>query len=68
LALGKLGRLQEAAEIAVKGLTRAREQGLMYEEALLLRTMAEIAAEGDRNELLEEADRLLQQLGVDRAL
>ncbi|HEX5718596.1 MAG TPA: AAA family ATPase, partial [Thermoanaerobaculia bacterium] len=68
LALAKLGRLQDATDVAMKGLARAREQGLMYEEALLLRTMAEIATEGDRKELLEEADRLLQQLGVDRAL
>jgi tetratricopeptide (TPR) repeat protein len=68
LALAKLGRLQDAGDVAMKGLARAREQGLLYEEALLLRTMAEIASEGDRNQLLEEADRLLQQLGVDRAL
>jgi class 3 adenylate cyclase/tetratricopeptide (TPR) repeat protein len=68
LALAKLGRLQDAAEVALKGLARAREQGLMYEEALLLRTLAEFATEAEGKELLEEAERLLQQLGVDRAL
>lgn len=69
LALAKLGRMEAAAEAAVRGLARAKEQGLIYEEALLLMTAAELAEKPqDRNEKLEEAERLLQQLGVDKAL
>jgi len=65
LALAGLGRTEEAAEAVRAGLSQARAEGLVYEEALLLRTKAELAKETENGDnLLEEAERLLQQLGV----
>ncbi len=56
-------RPDEARSLATKGIAVARDQGLVYEEALLLRTRAETGTEDTLNDL-EEANRLLQNLGV----
>ncbi|MDP3984628.1 MAG: adenylate/guanylate cyclase domain-containing protein [Acidimicrobiia bacterium] len=66
MALAGLGRFEEANATLEAGLAQARDEGLVYEEALLLRTMSELN-EADGTKLLEEADHLLQQLGVIRA-
>lgn len=66
-ALAKLGRTDEARAAVEAGLALAREQGLPYEEALLQITEAELTEDPQtRKELLEEAEGLLQQLGVVR--
>ncbi len=67
LALARLGRIGQAQAEVDKGLRLAREEGLVYEEALLLRAQAEITEGEHRQKQLEEAQRLLQQLGVVRA-
>jgi tetratricopeptide (TPR) repeat protein len=66
-ALAKLGHTDEARRAVEAGLAQAREQGLAYEEALLQLTEAELTQEPQtRKKLLEEAQGLLQQLGVVR--
>ena len=67
IALARLGQTDEARVEADKGLRLARDEGLVYEEALLLRAQAEISEGEQRQKRLEEAQRLLQQLGVIRA-
>ncbi|HKX76062.1 MAG TPA: adenylate/guanylate cyclase domain-containing protein [Acidimicrobiia bacterium] len=67
IALARLGQTDEARVEADKGLRLARDEGLVYEEALLLRAQAEISEGEHRQNQLEEAQRLLQQLGVIRA-
>jgi hypothetical protein len=51
------------------GLKQARAEGLVYEEALLLKAQAQlIEDEPDaRQKLLQEADHIFQLLGVVRA-
>lgn len=65
-ALLGLGRLEEAQTETEAGLKLADERGLMYEKALLLRLKADVvrAGGGDPAEVLEEANGLLQSLGV----
>ena len=66
-ALAALGRTEEAAAQVAAGLVGARDQGLPYEEALLLLMRAELTGFGDsktRLNALEEAQGLLQRLGV----
>ena len=55
------GRIDEAAGLVAEALTAARAEGLPYEEALLLRLRADV--DGSERDL-EEADRLLQVMGV----
>jgi class 3 adenylate cyclase/tetratricopeptide (TPR) repeat protein len=59
----QLGRDDEAISLVSRGLTVATEQGLVYEEALMRRVRAEALRDDGRNDL-EEANRLLQVLGV----
>ena len=68
-ALGALGRHQDAEQELEAGLTSARDQGLRYEEGMLLLARAEIARmqgqppdSGD----LEAAAEILAGLGVPR--
>jgi tetratricopeptide (TPR) repeat protein len=65
-ALLGLGRVDEAATEAERGITLAAERGLMYEKALLLLLKADgaVPAGADAMSFLEEANRLLQDLGV----
>jgi tetratricopeptide (TPR) repeat protein len=64
-ASGALGRRDDAVTLATAGLDAAREQGLVYEEALLLRVRADARADPNgATDDLEEAERLLQGLGV----
>jgi tetratricopeptide (TPR) repeat protein len=58
-----LGRNDEAFELASQGLEVAREQGLVYEQALIHRIRGQALAASDGRDL-EEANRLLQVLGV----
>jgi tetratricopeptide (TPR) repeat protein len=57
-----MGRPGDAVAHIEPALVSAREQGLMYEEALLLLLSAESGA--GNLEALEEANRLLQDLGI----
>ena len=62
-----LGRLDEAAVVIAAGIAAAREQDALYDEAQLLVLRSEVALRlraSDATEALEEADRLLQRLGV----
>jgi tetratricopeptide (TPR) repeat protein len=66
-ALLTLGRQQEAAAHAATALHGSRQQGLVFEQALLLLIQAELASPEDslsRQSSLEEAERLLEGLGV----
>jgi tetratricopeptide (TPR) repeat protein len=66
-ALLTLGRHQEAAAHAATALTGSRQQGLVFEQALLLLIQAELAfAENPDSgrDALGEAERLLEGLGV----
>jgi tetratricopeptide (TPR) repeat protein len=67
-ALLALARADEAAEMVSTGLVAAREQGLPYEEALLLRLGADIARDrGDEDAASADAARatlVLAGLGV----
>jgi tetratricopeptide (TPR) repeat protein len=66
-ALARLGDAEGALALAEKGLTVARDHGLLYEEALLLRTKGQVsqqASSDDGAEAVEEAERLLHRLGV----
>jgi tetratricopeptide (TPR) repeat protein len=66
-ALAALGDAEGALALAEKGLTVARDHGLLYEEALLLRTKSEasqLAGNEDGTKAVEEAERLLHRLGV----
>jgi tetratricopeptide (TPR) repeat protein len=69
-ALVELGRLDEAgAEIAI-GLSQARQQGLLYEEALLLRARIDLASRSGQDADPTESARameLLARLGVRQA-
>ena len=62
-ALLDMDRRQEALAHAKPALASARQQRLVYEEALLLLIEAE-ADPAANGELFEEAERLLKQLGV----
>ncbi len=62
-ALVALDRLLEARAHAELALASAREQRLAYEEALLLLVMTQIGGAGS-DEVLEEAHRLFEDLGV----
>ncbi|MGH8927814.1 MAG: tetratricopeptide repeat protein, partial [Acidimicrobiia bacterium] len=68
-ALDALGRPEEACGQIERGLTRAREEGLLYEEALLLLTQGELGllCADHPEEALQKALRLLQKLGVTTA-
>ena len=57
-----MGRGEEALEHIEGALESARSQRLLFEEAQLLVLMAESGLGGD--EVLEEAERLLQYLGI----
>ena len=66
-ALAALGRFDEAKDRIKEGLTGARDQGLLYEEALLLLAKADVARLAGskvKTKELEEAQGLLQRLGV----
>ncbi|HEY7583967.1 MAG TPA: adenylate/guanylate cyclase domain-containing protein [Acidimicrobiia bacterium] len=68
-ALAALGRIDEAAKSIEAGLKQARAEGLVYDEALLLRADAQLIETDPvlRQNKLEEADRLFQLLGVVQA-
>jgi class 3 adenylate cyclase/tetratricopeptide (TPR) repeat protein len=61
MALAALGRHQEALDIARRGLDAARRQRLNFDVAQLLLVIADLAGEQDA---LDEADRMLDALGV----
>jgi hypothetical protein len=61
-ALIAMGRPEEALGIVEHALASAREQRLVYEEALLLLVKAQVVA--DRDDALREANRLLDDLGA----
>ncbi len=67
-ALLGLGRRKECAEVVAAGLDSAREQGMVFEEALLLRTGAELAIvegrDADAALDLAAANDLLTRLGA----
>jgi class 3 adenylate cyclase/tetratricopeptide (TPR) repeat protein len=67
-ALMKTGDLVAAGEEVAKSLEVARSQGLAYEEAQALQTMADLARlEGrvaDAADALQQADRLMQRVGA----
>ncbi len=68
-ALAALGRYEEAERAVQPGLESAREQGLRYEEGILLVAEAEIARMRDRQPdpvRVEAAARILDGLGVAR--
>jgi len=69
-ALAALGRHGEAEREVTTGLASAREQGLPYDEALLLLARAQIARKDGREPDLSDIDaakRILDSLGVSRA-
>ncbi len=66
-ALLTLGRREEAAAHIATALAGARQQGLIFEQALLLLIQAELAVSQDPDSVgdaLGEAERLLKGLGV----
>ncbi len=66
-ALLALSRWDEAASVIAAGLTAARERDGLYDEAQLLLLSATLARQhggGDGAEALQQAERLLQRLGV----
>ena len=67
-ALLGLGRRADCADVVAAGLDSAREQGMVYEEALLLRTSAELAIvegrDADAARDLATANDLLTRLGA----
>jgi ATP/maltotriose-dependent transcriptional regulator MalT len=65
-ALMALGRRDEASSHIEGALASARQQSLVYEEALLLLIKAEVGGPGVNGEVSEEADRLLEDLGASR--
>jgi tetratricopeptide (TPR) repeat protein len=62
-ALLGLGRTAQAHEVVNAGLATAREQGLLFEEALLRWARADLAAEPNADDRAE-AERILASLGV----
>ncbi len=68
-ALGALGRFEEAFAVLVEGLAEARDQGLPYEEALLLHLQVELAPRSGSDpdpDLQREAEALDERLGIRR--
>jgi class 3 adenylate cyclase/tetratricopeptide (TPR) repeat protein len=70
LVMLALGRSSEAERLVAEGLEAAREQGLIYDESQLLLLLSEIRGGGGDPEpaLLEQAQGLLQQLGIRAAV
>jgi hypothetical protein len=62
-ALLGLGRTAQAHEVVNAGLATAREQGLLFEEALLRWARADLAAEPSADDRAG-AERILASLGV----
>ena len=67
--LAALGLFDEALAQIEQGLLKAREQGLLYDQAVLIEVRTEIVASAggnpDPNDMIE-ADRLFGELGVRR--
>jgi hypothetical protein len=65
-----VGRLDEAAAILAKGLASARQQGLIYDEALLLRATTRLDRAAGRtmsHETLAAMSATVAQLNLDRS-
>ncbi|MCU0301751.1 MAG: AAA family ATPase [Candidatus Nanopelagicales bacterium] len=63
-ALAGLGRSPDALAVLGAGLAAAKEQGLPFEEAMLLRARAELSPDGIGAADRREAARILASLGV----
>jgi class 3 adenylate cyclase/tetratricopeptide (TPR) repeat protein len=63
-ALTGLGRPADALAVVATGLVAAQEQGLPFEEALLLRARAELSPDGTGAADRHAAERILTSLGV----
>ena len=61
-----MGRPEEACAQLLNGLARARSEGLLYEEALLLLTEGELGlwCEDGPEQMMEKALGLLRTIGV----
>jgi tetratricopeptide (TPR) repeat protein len=63
-ALAALGRIEEAESHLAHGLAAARNQGLVYEEGVLLRTRVELRRLAGREVEMEDAEKAEKILGV----